>query len=284
MRAQAEILSQIVKWGRASDIVRAAVLTSSRVHPDRTIDVLSDYDVELYVRDLGPFRADDDWLASFGVILVCWPLRPRETGFRDGWITRLVLFEDRVRIDFQITDRLAIPSDAYRNGCRVLLDKDGLTGGIDAPTHDAHWIRRPTLEQYRDRVNAFWWDAPYVAKHLWRDELPFAAHMLSSLRAGSLRTMIEWSIGAAHDWRVDTGLGGRWFKRFLDSDTWSAYEETFATAEIRDHWRAFDATTALFGRTARLVGKALGVPYPEDLERRMLGHLTWIRGLERTLP
>ena len=206
MREEAEVLAQLSSWGRKNEWVRAAVLTSSRANPLRETDWLSDYDVELYVTELAPFRADDAWLRAFGRILVRWPLRPQETDFQEGWITRLVLFEDHVRIDFQITDRKTVPLGAYRDGYRILIDKDGLLAALPPATHDAFQIRRPSQEQYSDRVNAFWWDAAYVPKHLWRDELPFAGQMARELREGKLHPMMEWWIGVRSGWAVNPAL------------------------------------------------------------------------------
>jgi aminoglycoside 6-adenylyltransferase len=63
--------------------------------------------------------------------MVRWPFKPSSTGFKDGnWITRLILFKDGLRIDFQITDQLKIKEDAYANGYRILIDKDGITENL----------------------------------------------------------------------------------------------------------------------------------------------------------
>lgn len=96
-------------------LVRALVLTSSRVIPGSAIDFLSDYDIELYVTDLTPFQAGDDWVSFLGPIMVRWPYKPRTT-FHPDWLTRLFLFKDGVRVDFQITDNLTVQPDTYENG------------------------------------------------------------------------------------------------------------------------------------------------------------------------
>lgn len=125
LRTEEEVLTQFNKWAQSNDLIRAAVLTSLRVDPKGVTDFLSDYDIELYVSDLEPFRKDDEWLSVFGPIMVRWPLKPRST-FDEKRLTRLVLFKDGVRIDFQITDKTEIEPDAYDDGYRILLDKDDL--------------------------------------------------------------------------------------------------------------------------------------------------------------
>jgi aminoglycoside 6-adenylyltransferase len=282
LRTEEEVLTQFDEWAQGNDLVRAAVLTSSRVDPKGTSDFLSDYDIELYVADLGPFRENDSWLSAFGPIMVRWPLRPRST-FDDKWITRLVLFKDGVRIDFQITDQTTIEPDAYDNGYRVLIDRDNLTVGLNAPTFSEYIIKRPSREEYDTLVHEFWWNATYVPKHLWRDELPFAKSMLGqTVRDKYLRTVIEWFIGLQHAWSVNTGLCGKWFKRYLDAETWSEFESTYAGAGIEENWQAFFKAIFLFRKLGKSVGSSLGYDYPTQLDQEMTDYYSSIRNTKRS--
>lgn len=283
MRTEEEVLTQFDTWAQKDDQIRAAVLTSSRVSPERETDFLSDYDIELYVADLDPFRRDDQWLSAFGPILVRWPLRPRST-FSEEWLTRLVLFRDGVRIDFQISDRQVIEPDAYENGYRVLLDKDGLTAGLREPTYSKYYVRRPSQEEYDTLIHEFWWNATYVPKYLWRDELPFAASMMGqAVHDKYLRTIIEWLIGLEHDWSVNTGVCGRRFKRYLDAETWSEYTSTFAGADTEENWQAFFRAVELFGKLATIVGRSLGYSYPAQLHQDMVEYYRRIRDTDREM-
>ena len=289
MRTESEILTYFDDWAREHDLVRAAVLTSSRVHPDAAIDFLSDYDIELYVSDIEPFLKDDAWLEPFGPILVRWPATPRPTG-DEAWITRLVLFRDGVRIDFQITAKTEIEPNAYRNGYRVLLDKDGLTQGLHPPTHDEFVIRPPSRETFETRAREFWWDATYVPKYLYRDELPFAKYMLDHiLRHHFLHPMVEWTIGFRTEWKANTGVCGRAFKRYLDEETWEAFASTYSGAGLQANLDAFGRMLSLYRRLGRELADALGYAYPDALDEsvtdycnRLLGRLadkptvTWV--------
>lgn len=277
MRTEKEVLTQFDIWAQKNDLIRAAVLTSSRVSPEPETDFLSDYDIELYVADLSSFRKDDGWLNAFGPIMVRWPFKPRST-FSEDWITRLVLFKDGVRIDFQITDQTHIEPDAYDNGYRILIDKGDLTTDIQEPTFSEYFIRKPSREEYDVLVHEFWWNATYVPKYLWRDELPFAASMLGqAVRDKYLRTIIEWFIGLQNDWSVNTGICGKRFKRYLDAETWSEFTSTFAGAEIEENWLAFFKAIALFRKLAMIVGSNLGYNYPEQMDQDMTDYYYHIR-------
>ena len=282
MRSQDEILEQLVQWARNRESVRAVVLTSSRANPERETDILSDYDVECYVTDIELFERSDGWLSHFGEIMVRWPLIPRSAV---PWadITRLVLFEDAVRIDFQIRKIAGIPADAYDDDYRVLLDKDGLLAHLKPPTHTKHLVNKPTREQYETLASEFWWNAHYVPKSLKRDELPFAAGMLCrSIRGKYLHTAIGWLIGLENDWSVNPGVSGRKFKHYLDDATWGAYEATFAGPEIEAQWAAFFSSVELFRRLMRRVADDLGYAYPEALDKKMTAYFRWMQSVDIT--
>ena len=58
MRTEEEVYSQFDEWAKNNELIRAAVLTSSRVKPGIEIEFLSDYDIELYVSDRTPFQRE----------------------------------------------------------------------------------------------------------------------------------------------------------------------------------------------------------------------------------
>ena len=269
MRTEEQVLQQLDEWAHGNDVVRAVILTSSGADPQRPVDVLSDYDVELYVRDLAPFQNNDGWLSAFGPIMVRWPLKPRPT-IDEKWITRGIIFRDGVRIDFQITNLPKIASDAHDDHYKVLVDKDGLTADLKPPSLSRHLVKKPTESEYEVVTSEFWWDAHYVPKYLWRDQLPFAASMLGqAVRDEYLRTVIEWFIGLRNNWSVNTGVRGHKFKRYLDEQTWSEYEASFAGPGIEENWQAFFNAVALFRKMARAVGEALGYDYPSQIDQEM---------------
>ena len=282
MRTQEQVLKQFDGWAQSNESVRAAILTSSRANPDRETDVLSDYDIELYVSDLGPFRQSDEWLGQLGEVMVRWPFHPTDSGWEG--VTRLIIFRDKVRIDFQIREAAPVAADAYDDDYSILLDRDGLMDGLKLPTYTEHVVKQPTREEYEVLVNEFWWDAYYVPKYLHRDELPFAASMLGqAVRDQFLHTVLEWTIGLQNDWSVNTGVRGRKFKQYLDGQLWEEYESTFAGAAIEEQWQAFFNAVALFRKVAKLVGEGLGYAYPDTIDKEMTEFYAWIRSLDEDI-
>ena len=243
--------------------------------------MLSDYDIEVYVRDTGPIVANDDWLRDFGPIMVRWPLTPRPTASQD-WVTQLVLFEDGLRIDFQITPKQSVTAKDYDNGYAVLVDKDGLGASLGTPTYSEFALTPPTRLAYEETINSFWWDIIYVAKELWRGELNFAKFMLDSVvRFEQLQPLIEWYIGLTQGPDAMTGVNGRWFQRRLDPETWRQYEATFADADIENNWAALFATLSFARRIGQALAESMGYTYPEAVDQKVTRYIESIRQLPK---
>ena len=51
MKADPAVIDRIRAWATSLDDVRTVILTSSRADPRREPDLLSDYDLQVFVRD-----------------------------------------------------------------------------------------------------------------------------------------------------------------------------------------------------------------------------------------
>ena len=274
----------VTNWAGYQENVRVAILTSTRANPHAPVDALSDYDIELYVRDLEPFLQGDDWLGAFGKVIARDPYRPKL--FDDGIrVWRLAMFEDAPRVDFNIQLLSVIEEDITQYGgysCdmgyRILLDKDGLTRGAREPTYCEYDTPKPSREQFEDLTNEFWWDITYVTKYLRRDEFYFAKWMLDAhLHHHFLFTLLSWYAGAACDWSSNPGARGRWLSKILERETWEDVLETFAGPDPEDNWQAMHAMAETFGRIGAELGEKLGYDYPAQVERDVT---SWLRTVQ----
>lgn len=270
------IIKKLTNWAMEKDSVRAMILRGSRANPNAYTDNLSDYDIELYVKNARQFL-NDEWMNFLGNAMIRWPLKPMPT-FDKQWITRLVLFENKVRIDFQITSKKSIDSSAYEDGYKVLVDKDRLTINLAEHAFSKTNIKKPGKEEFEELLNAFFWDATYIAKSLKRDELYYAKFMLDNiLRFGSLQKIIEWHIAMRYDWHVSTGKCGRFFKDYIDAKTWTELENTFSDAEIENNWQAFFKMVNLFRRLSKDLADNFGYNYPFETDKKVTGYCKRIK-------
>ena len=289
------VIQKLIRLAEEYDEIRAIILTSTRAAPDAATDAFSDYDPVIYTTDVAPFAGSDAWFTQFGPVLVVlrrdWWMPDGQTWDGDPQaFTRLVMYEDGTKIDFQI-----MPVDALRKECqattlsaafdvgyRVLIDKDGDTASLQSPTYKAHIPARPTESEYATLVNNFWWNSTYVAKHLWRDDLLPASCMLDGLKQSLLLKMLEWSIEIDKGWSWRPGLLGKGLKKVLDPGTYDDLVNTYAGGKIGELWEALFRTTALFRKTALRVAAGLGYSYPRDLDTRVTVYLETVQQPDRT--
>jgi aminoglycoside 6-adenylyltransferase len=281
-------IRELIALGERYDEIRAVILTSSRANPDAPRDILSDYDAELYVSDFAPFAGSDDWFEALGTVLVVYREDRDEDGYR--WHTRLVLYEDGTKIDFQVghVDALkavctmdSLPNE-YDIGYQVLLDKDGVTASLKRPTYRAYIPAVPTESDYAALVNDFWWDSAYVSRYLWRDDLMAVKLALDqSLKQDMLRKMLEWSIEIERGWNWKPGHFGRGISKALDRETAQELAESYAGGDIEELWESLFRTAALFRKVAIRVGESLGYRYPHDLDERVMIYHGALKDLDR---
>lgn len=282
-------LKRLVAWGSRQDAVRAIVLTSSLTTDKAPVDALTDYDPILAVTDIHPFVDDRAWLEDFGLVLVLYadPIQ-HEDGLERA--TYVVQYEDGLKIDFtlwpveMLKRVVAAPElpEEFDAGYLVLLDKDGLTEGLQPPTYRAYIPQPPTESEYLTRIELIFHNATYVAKFLWRDDLVAARHVMETgMLQADLLPMLEWHIEIAHGWSVKPGPYGRRLKRWLRPDLWAELEKTYAGPDLDANWDAMFWMIDLFRKVAIEVGAHLGFAYPHELDRRAMAYLQRVRDLPR---
>ena len=266
---------EITEWAKGNENVRAVILTSTRTNPNASADELSDYDIELFVRDIEPFSDPDEWMSTFGQIMVRHP----------KWT--MVYYLDGPKVDFGIMTveelekevNTPVLAESYDIGYEILLDKDGLTKSLKAPTYNAYQTKPPTESEYKELVHRFWFNIMSVAKGLYRDQLFYAKGLGVGLHQTSLKTALSWYIGMKNGWKTNPGVCGKFFKKQLDPKTWFEVEETFAGSNLRENWEALFQLAALFGKLTSEVGEYLGYAYPVEVERHVTEYLRKIKNM-----
>jgi aminoglycoside 6-adenylyltransferase len=277
--AQDEVIDSLIHWAQERESIRAMLLTSTRAIPGGAVDALSDYDVVLIVRDIHPFFEDRRWLEDFGEVLVVYwdPIYP-DPDYGIEKVANVTQYADGLKIDFtlwpvELLEKIVQAPSLQAElaaGYRVLLDKDGLTTGMQAPSYRAYLPTPPTNEEYQKAINDFFSDPPYVAKCLLRGELFPAKWCLDyDMKHVFLRPMLEWRAELDHNWSVPIGSLGKGLKKRLPPELWSDLEDTYAGGKTEENWEALFRTMALFRRAAMEVGEALGYEYPLALDERV---------------
>jgi aminoglycoside 6-adenylyltransferase len=284
-----EFEQRIIAWGRGREDVRALLITSTRAIPGGVTDALSDYDIILVVDDITPYHASRDWLAAFGTVLALFR-DPITEEFGSPSSGDVIQFEGHLKIDFTLWTPAALrhiaalPTlpDELDAGYRVLLDKDGLTDNLAAPTYQAYVTQPPTEQRYHEVVEMFYLDCIYVAKYIWRGDLNAAHRILNEmLKQEHLRPMLEWCMAIEHDWQLKPGLFMRRIETCLRPDLLEDLAQTYGGIQPDELWQSLYRTRDLMRKVALEVAALLGFQYPQGIEEKAMAYVAEIRQMKR---
>ena len=267
MRNLEKELSKLIEFANANDNIRALVLQGSYVNDNVILDDFSDLDPLFYVRDLSAFIEHNEWKSYFG--------NPISFFHDEGdlqnnlkWYTRLTIYSDGFKMDFGFQH---IDSAKYANDMslyKIVLDKDGIIPTSDVNDERKFYVKKPTEEEFLERINTFFFDTSYVIKSLIRDEMFFEKFMEIELQR-KIHKLLEWHIGTKHDFSVNTGLLGRYFKRYLTSEEWNMLLKTYSGSNKEDCIKALFSSFDLVNYLGNEIASKLGFTYPKQHENDM---------------
>lgn len=279
MRSEEEILTLIIETARQDERIRAVVMNGSRANPNAPRDRFQDFDVVYFVTDIQPFRNNYEWIKRFGEIMILQEPEdmldpPGENG---DFFTYLMQFMDGNRIDLGIYPLEKLGEQPRDSLSVLLLDKDGIVPRLAPPSESDYLPKRPTAKAYANCCNEFWWVCPYVAKGLWREEIPYARYMLDTVVREQLMKMLTWHIGVQTEFAINPGKHGKYFQKYLEPELWGMLVRTYADGDVEHMWEALLVMGDLFRVTALRVAEEFGFVYPHDSDEKVSAHLRHVR-------
>lgn len=266
-----DVLASILRWAGAREDVAAVILTGSLARNDGSADAFSDIDLEIIAHNPRLLAEDDRWLSA-----IADPITVLHLEQDDGWPTRLAIYDGGVKVDFTLAAPRHVQemissrtlNALYTRGYRVLLDKDGVAKDLPPPSGDAQRRPLPTAEEFRRRVEEFWFEAFHIPKYLARGEF-FLVKQRDWTVKELLLEMMEWHALALSSAAVDVWHLGARLRQWTDSETWRDLQRTFGRFDAGDARRAFEETTTLYSRLAGEVAQKAGFSYPEAVEAKI---------------
>lgn len=277
MRNEQEMMDLILNTAECDVRIRAVIMNGSRANPNAKKDFFQDYDIVYVLKDIDSFINNHSWIDIFGEIMIMQ--MPKRT---DGGFTYLMQFMDGNRIDLSLIPIEKADELITRDSQSILLiDKDDIIEPF-APASDADYIiKKPTEEMFDHCCNEFWWICPYVAKGIWRDELPYAMYMYDRFARDMLFDMIEWYIGVKTNFTVSSGKCGKYFKDYLEPELWNMFVRTYSDADYDNLWKALFTAGDLFRIIGQNVAEYFGYQYPYGDDERVTAHLKHVMNLPR---
>src|SRR6266498_4140154 len=285
MRTEQQMLDLIIETAQCDERIRAVIMNGSRANPNAPRDPFQDFDIVYIVTDVEPFTRNLEWIRRFGEMMILQMPEDMQDPPPDngGYFVYLMQFMDGNRIDLGIFT-LSQWEEQNKDGDSLsvlLLDKDGVVQPFP-PASDADYLpKSPTAKSFADCCNEFWWDSPYVAKGLWRQEILYAKHIQDVYVKEQLMKMLTWHIGVKTDFKVSPGKLGKYFEKYLEPELWDMLLKTYADASYENTWNALFVTCNLFRKVAVPIAEHFGFDYPFDDDKRVSAHLEHVRILPR---
>jgi len=287
MRTEQEMYDLILGVARDDERIRAVYVNGSRSNPGAKKDCFQDFDIVYLVTETASFLADPHWIDVFGERLILQlPDEMDKIVGKSNDFSRcygyLMQFRDGNRIDLSIqTLDLALEEITQDSLTVVLLDKDRILPNLPEPSDRSYWVKKPAEPLYLRCCNEFRWIVLYIAKGLWRGQIPYAMDCLNLYVRPQLTEMLCWYAGIRTDFSCGMGKSGNHLVRYLPNAMWKRYLLTYPSADIEAMWAAVLLMAELFEETARAVGKALGFTYNTEEARNVLSYLKHIYALPK---
>lgn len=269
MRTEEEMMELILNTAKNDNRVRGVYMNGSRINPNAPKDIFQDYDIVYIVKETASFIKEEKWIDIFGerLYMQCPEEMDRLLGKESdcennyGYLMQLA---DGNRIDIHIkTLPCALQDILSDRQCRILLDKDGKLPKILPETDEDHWVKKPSLEEYKCCCNEYWWVLNNVGKGLWRKEVTYAMDMINQILRPQLITMLSWEIGINTGFSCSVGKFGKYMDRYLQKRKWEDFLQTYSAANFDKIWQAVFKMCDLFEETSKEVGERLDYPFDE---------------------
>lgn len=281
MRRENEMMDLILNTAKDDDLIRAVIMNGSRVNPAVEKDIFRDFDIVYVVRDVLPYINNPAWIKLFGKLMILQmpdTMGDQQSDYSGGF-SYLMQFRDGNRIDLRIFPVTKI-AELYKDSLSViLLDKDNSLKPFPSPNEKTYFPKLPTAKEYGDCCNEFWWICTYVAKGLWRGQIAYAKCMYDQVLREELIKMINWQIGINTRFQKNPGLYGKYFQKYLNSEQWQMFLDTYSDADIDHTWQALITICDLFRESAYNVANHFGFHYPKVDDDNVSSHLLHVRNL-----
>jgi aminoglycoside 6-adenylyltransferase len=261
------MLKKIITWAENAENIRGLVIEGSRgaVNP---VDDLADYDINVFCTNYDEFRDQDGWLSDIAKV---WVYEPNEGHFENAKsVNRLVIFEGGKKVDFvfwttNLVDRM-VKANKYDQGCKVLLDKDGILEPLNNSVVKLSMPQKPTQEEFEFIIKEYWFEEYHVAKYLKRKDL-----WLVKFRDGSIKfyllKMMEWYMLAKNNWDYDVKWDGKHIEKWLEPEVYDRLFKTYGHFDEKDSWEALNENNDLFRDISKKTAELLSYKYPENVDK-----------------
>ena len=256
-------IPRLQRWAESDSNVRLALVVGSQARTEMPADRFSDIDLLIFARDAERLLTDERWIAALGPY---WTSHLEQNALESG-PERRVLFEDGQDVDFSVFPEeilAALTTDergavVLRRGFRTLVNKESvdLTVAAGSPA-----IALPTLSEFTNLVNDYWFHLVWTAKKLRRGERLAALEATNGYLRALLVRAVRWHAIAGGPNRAPVWHGARFFESWADPRVVRELPATVAEYEDRSIAGALRGGRTLFSWLTEELRERLSFPPP----------------------
>lgn len=281
MREYNEVMNLILEVANSDDDVRVVMMNGSRVNSNVTPDIMQDYDIVFFLRNFNKlnYKNNREWIHQFGELVIL-----QQNDFDDGSYVFLMQFKDGVRIDLRFCDINTVKEVVQEDTLSmILLDKESCVYDLPLPSDKGYWVKRPSIEEWDKLLNEAWWIQTYIAKGIWRDELPLVKYMYDVILIEVMRRLLSWHIGEQTEFRANVGKCGKFFKQLLDVELYRRFTGLYCKTDYEDIWERLFEAGVMIREIGIELGKRLGYNYPYEDDKNVTEYIQRIRNTPKDI-
>lgn len=267
-------METLLRFAAHNPAIRALILTGSRANPADETDDLSDHDIAIIGHDLS-FIETDDWLSAIQPHWVC--VRDQYTLSGNIIPTRLVIFNDRLQIDFSfipVTVMAGIGAgdhlpDAFSSGYKVLLDHDNMLMDLPPPNDSARKVSLPDEATFNRNMNEFYFEVWHAAKYLRRGDL-WTAKFRDASAKQFLLGMLQWQHALRTPGRFCPKPHGKEMRKWLNPAINAKLAGCFSGFHRENSFEVLRNTMTLYHDVATDTARMLGFSCDKKLHEHIL--------------
>lgn len=275
MRTQEDVIKSIIKFIILDENIKYAILNGSRANPNAPQDFMQDYDIAFYVDNLEEaknYKNNQSWIVKFGKVVIV-----QQNDFDNNAFIIMIQYFDGLRLDLSFHDIKSIDKNLQEDSLSVVIfDRYNTTMNVPKSSERSYITQKPTECKWNKSLNDIWWLQAYIAKELWRDEIPLAKELYDVWMFNYLRDLLSWHISIDRNWTVNVGHGGKWFKRLLSPEIYEQYIYFYSNANKDEQWKKLLDIGEFIRKIAVPLSDKLGYKYPYDYDENVSNYIRMI--------
>lgn len=278
MKSESEVFHMITNFIQRDANISAAVLNGSRANPNAPQDLMQDFDIAFYVSSLEEaqkYKADRSWINDFGDLVML-----QQNEYMGNAFIFLIQYFYGLRLDLSFHDAKNLVSNLAEDSLSIVIyDRDNVAGDVPSSNEFSYYVQRPTREKWDETLNELWWLQIYIAKELWRGEMPLVKELYDNILMACLRDLLSWHIAADNDWQVNVGHGGKWLGRLLPQALYEEFLYFYSSADEAEQWEKLLRIGEFIRGIAQPLSIRLGYEYPLRYDNNVSEYIRKIHGL-----